>query len=76
MYKYTKTIILFSSILVKSGRIFTFHSLVNILPPFTLISKNNIFLPTISSPISLVIFSVFDPEICEIFHQKWGSAYS
>ena len=30
----------------------------------------------ISSPISLVIFSVFDTEICEIFHQKWGSAYS
>ena len=30
----------------------------------------------ISSPISLVIFSVFDTEICKIFHQKWGSAYS
>ena len=30
----------------------------------------------ISSPISLVIFSVFDTEICEIFHQKRGSAYS
>ena len=30
----------------------------------------------ISSPISLVIFSVFDTEICEIFHQKWGSAHS
>ena len=30
----------------------------------------------ISSPISLVIFSVFDTEICKIFHPKWGSAYS
>ena len=30
----------------------------------------------ISSPISLVIFSVFDTEICEIFHEKRGSAYS
>ena len=30
----------------------------------------------ISSTISLVIFSVFDTEICEIFHQKRGSAYS
>ena len=30
----------------------------------------------ISSPISLVIFSVFDTEICKIFHQKRGSAYS
>ena len=30
----------------------------------------------ISSPISLAIFSVFDTEICEISHQKWGSAYS
>ena len=30
----------------------------------------------VSSPISLVIFSVFDTEICEIFHQKGGSAYS
>ena len=30
----------------------------------------------ISSPISLVIFSVFDTEICEIFHQKRSSAYS
>ena len=30
----------------------------------------------ISSPISLVIFSVFDTEICELFHQKRGSAYS
>ena len=30
----------------------------------------------ISSPISPVIFSVFDTEICEIFHQKRGSAYS
>ena len=30
----------------------------------------------ISSPISLVIFSVFDTEICEIFHQKRGSACS
>ena len=30
----------------------------------------------ISSPISLVIFSVFDTKICEIFHQKQGSAYS
>ena len=30
----------------------------------------------ISSPISLAIFSVFDTEICKIFHQKWGLAYS
>ena len=30
----------------------------------------------ISSPISLVIFSVLDTEICKIFHQKWGLAYS
>ena len=30
----------------------------------------------ISSPIGLVIFSVFDTEVCEIFCQKWGSAYS
>ena len=29
-----------------------------------------------SSPISLVIFSVFDTEIWEIFHEKRSSAYS
>ena len=30
----------------------------------------------ISSPISLVIFSVFDAKIWEIFQEKRGSAYS
>jgi len=30
----------------------------------------------ISSPISLVIFSVYDTDIWEIFHEKWDSAYT
>ena len=38
--------------------------------------KQNIPTYRISSPISLVIFSVSDTEISEIFHNKRGSSYS